>query len=79
MSTADAPRGSDGCGGVQKLALLKRSRGAHRGVPTRRATAIRQAGGALEEKQATLEFLIDNNTVSYYFTQSRCMFTMRNF
>ena len=59
MSTADAPGGSDGSGGVQKLAQLKRSRGAHRGVFTRRATAIRQAGGALEEVQATLEFLID--------------------
>ena len=59
MSTADAPGGSDGSGGVQKLAQLKRSRGAHRGVLTRRATAIRQAGGALEDVQATLEFLID--------------------
>ena len=59
MSTADAPGRSDGSGGVQKLAQLKRSRGAHRGVLTRRATAIRQAGGALEDVQATLEFLID--------------------
>ena len=59
MSTADTPGGSDGSGGVQKLAQLKRSRGAHRGVLTRRATAIRQAGGALEDVQATLEFLID--------------------
>ena len=59
MSTTDAPGGSDGSGGVQKLAQLKRSRGALRGVLTRRATAIRQAGGALEDVQATLEFLID--------------------
>ena len=59
MSTEDAPGGSDGSGGVQKLAQLKRSRGAHRGVLTRRATAIRQAGGALEDVQTTLEFLID--------------------
>ena len=59
MSTTDAPGGSDGSGGVQKLAQWKRSRGAHRGVLTRRATAIRQAGGALEDVQATLEFLID--------------------
>ena len=59
MSTADAPGGSDGSGGVQKLSQLKRSRGAHRGVLTRRATAIWQAGGALEEVQVTLEFLID--------------------
>ena len=44
MSTADAPGGSDGSGGVQKLTQLKRSRGVHRGVLTRRATAIRQAG-----------------------------------
>ena len=44
---------------MQELAQLKRSRGAHRGVLTRRATAIRQAGGALEDVQATLEFLID--------------------
>ena len=49
MSTADAPGGLDGSGGVQKLAQLKRSRGAHRGVLTTRATAIRQAGGALED------------------------------
>ena len=59
MSTADAPEGSDGSGGVQKLAQLKRSRGAHLGVLTRWATAIRQADGALEDVQATLEFLID--------------------
>ena len=59
MSTTDAPGGSDGSGGVQKLAQLNRSRGAHRGVFTRRATAIRQARGALEEVQATLESLID--------------------
>ena len=59
MSTADGPGDSDGSGGVQKLAQLKRSRGAHRGVLTRRATAIRQAGGAVEDVQATLEFPID--------------------
>ena len=59
MSTADNPGDSDGSGGVQKLAQLKRSRGAQRGVLTRRATAIRQAGGALEDVQATLDFLID--------------------
>ena len=43
-----------------KLPQLKLSRGAHRGVFTRRATAIRQAGGPLEDVQATLEFLIDS-------------------
>ena len=59
MSTADAPGGSDGSGDVHKLTQMKRLRGAHRGVFTRRATAIRQAGGALKEVQATLEFLID--------------------
>ena len=42
-----------------KLPQLKRSRGAHRGVPTRLASAIRQAGGALEDVQATFGFLID--------------------
>ena len=42
-----------------KLPQLKRSREAHRGVFTRQAKAIRQAGGALEDVQATLEFLID--------------------
>ena len=45
--------------GEMKLPQLKRSRGAHRGVFTRRAAAIRQAGGPLEDVQATLEFLID--------------------
>ena len=59
MSTADSPGCSDDSGGVMKLPQLKRSRGAHRGVFTRRATAIRQAGGPLEDVQATLEFLID--------------------
>ena len=42
-----------------KLPQLKRSRGADRGVVTRRETAIRQAGSALEDDQSTLEFLID--------------------
>ena len=50
---------SDESGGVLKLPQLKRSRGAHRSVFKRRATAIRQAGGALEDVQATLELLID--------------------
>ena len=40
-----------------KSPQLKRPKRAHRGVFTRRATAIRQAGGALEDVQATLEFL----------------------
>ena len=44
---------------VMKLRQLKRSRGAHRGVFTSQATAIRQAGGPLEDVQATLDFLID--------------------
>ena len=44
---------------MQKLPQLKRSRGAHRGVLTRRAAEILQAGGALEDVQPTLEFLID--------------------
>ena len=59
MSTADGLGGSDGSGGAMKLPQLKRSRGAHRGVLTRRATAIWQASGALEDIQATLEILID--------------------
>ena len=59
MSTADGSGGSDVSGGEMKLPQLKRSRGAHRGVFTRQATAIRQAGGPLEDVQATLEFLID--------------------
>ena len=59
MSTADGSGGSDGSGGEMKLPQLKRSRGAHRSVFTRRAAAIRQAGGPLEDVQATLEFLID--------------------
>ena len=59
MSTAHGSRGSDGSGGEMKLPQLKRSRGSHRGVFTRRATAIPQAVGALEDVQATLEFPID--------------------
>ena len=59
LSTADGPGSSDDSGGVLKLPQLKRPRGAHRGVLTRRASAIRQAGGALGDVQATLEFLID--------------------
>ena len=59
-STADGSGGSDGSGGEMKLPQLKRSRGAHRGVFTRRAAAIRQAGGPLEDVQATLQFLIDH-------------------
>ena len=59
MSTADGSGGSDGSGGEMRLPQLKRSRGAHRGVFTRRAAAIRQAGGPLEDVLATLEFLID--------------------
>ena len=59
MSTADGSGGSDGYGGEMKLPQLERSRGAHRGVFTRRATAIRQAGGLLEDVQALLEFLIN--------------------
>ena len=42
-----------------KLPQLKRSRGAHRGVLSRRATASGQAGGALEDAKATFEFLFD--------------------
>ena len=59
MSTADGPGCLDDSGFVMKLPQLKRSRGAHRGVFTKRATAIRQAGGPLEDVKATLEFLID--------------------
>ena len=59
MSTEDGPGSSDNSGGVMKLPQLKRSRGAHCDVFTRRATAIPQAGGPLEDVQATLEFLID--------------------
>ena len=59
MSTADGSGGSHGSGGVMKLPQFKRSRGAHRGAFTRRATAIQQAGGPLEDIEATLEFLIN--------------------
>ena len=59
MSTPDGPGRSDDSGRVLKLPQFKRSRGAYRGVLTRRATAIRQAGGALRDVQATLVFLID--------------------
>ena len=59
MSTAVGSGGSDGSGGEMKLPQLKRLRGAHRDVFTRRAAAIWQAGGPLEDVQATLEFLID--------------------
>ena len=44
---------------MQKFPQLKRSKGAHRGILTRRVAAILQAGGALEDVEATLEFLID--------------------
>ena len=59
MSIAKGSGGSDGTGGQMKLPQLNRSREAHSGVLTRWATAIRQAGGALQDVQATLEFLID--------------------
>ena len=59
MSTAEGSGIADGSGGVQKWPQLKRSRGSQRSVLTRRAAAIRQAAGALEDVQATLEFLID--------------------
>ena len=59
MSRADGSGGSDGSDGEMKLPQLKRLRWAHRGVLTRRATAFRQAGGALEDVQATLEFLTE--------------------
>ena len=62
MSTAIGSGGSGGSGGELKMPQLKRSRGAHSGVLTRRATtAIRQAVGALEDVRATLEFLIDRH------------------
>ena len=61
MSTSDRSGGSDGSGGEMKLPQLKRTRGAHRSVFRRRATAIRQIGGPLEDVQATLEFLIDRH------------------
>ena len=63
MSTADVSGGSDGSGGEMKLLQLKRSGGADRRVLTRRASAIRQAGGELEDVQATLEFLIDRRNL----------------
>ena len=59
ISTSDRSGGSDGSGGEMKLPQLKRTRGAHRNVFRRRATAIRQIGGLLEDVQASLEFLID--------------------
>ena len=60
MSTADSSGESDSSDGEMKLPQLKQSRGAYRGVLTRRATAIRQDVGALEDVHATLEFLIDH-------------------
>ena len=59
MSTADGSGGSDVSSDEVKLPELERSRGAHRSVLKRRASAIRQAVGALEDVQASLEFLID--------------------
>ena len=53
MSTASGSDGSDGSGGEMDPPQLKRSREAHHGVPIRRATAVRQAGGAIEDVQAT--------------------------
>ena len=41
----------------------QRSREAHRGALTRRATAIHQADGPLEEVQATLEFINDRRMI----------------
>ena len=63
MSTADGPGSADDSGGVLKLPQLKRSRRDHRGVLTRRASAIRHADGALKDVQATLEFLFDRRKV----------------
>ena len=51
MSTAGGSVGSDGSGGEMKLLQLKQSRGAHRGVLTRQATAIRQAVEQFEDVQ----------------------------
>ena len=59
MSTAVGSGCSHSSGSEMKLPQLKRSRGAHRGIFTRRATTIHQTGGALEDVEATLEFLID--------------------
>ena len=60
MSTADGSGSSDGSGGEMKLPqLIEAIKRAHRGVRTRRASAIQQTSGALEDVQATLEFSID--------------------
>ena len=59
MSIADGSGCSDSSGGEIKVPQLKRSRGAYPGNVTRRASAIGQAGGALEDVQDTLEFLND--------------------
>ena len=54
ISIADGSGSSDDSGGVLKLPQLKRSRGAHRVVFTRRTTPIRQTGGALEVVRANI-------------------------
>ena len=46
-----------------KLPQLKRSRGAHRGVLTRRITSIQQDDAPLEDIQATLEFLLNRRKI----------------
>ena len=46
-----------------KLPQLKRSRGAHRGVLTRRIAAIQQADAPLENIQATFEFLLNRRKI----------------
>ena len=66
MSITDISGGSGGSvrsGDEIKLPQMKRSRGAHRGVLTKRASASRQAVGALEDVQTTLEFLIDRRKI----------------
>ena len=46
-----------------KLPQLKRSRGAHRGVLTRRITSIQEDDAPLEDIQATMEFLLNRRKI----------------
>ena len=45
------------------LPQLKRSRGAHHGVLTRRITTIQQDDAPLEDISATLEFLLNRRKI----------------
>ena len=61
MSTADCSGGSDHPRDLMKFPQLEQLRGAHPGALTRRETSIQQAGGLLEDIQATFELIISRN------------------